>query len=114
MKPIIKSVFTWDHVNIRTWEPINPNVIAETVYIDIGPDTKKRADSFSIRVATPAGLSNLEVHEGVIATRPLLIIDSYDYDNLWAWLVKTVKSCESNTWNASVEKLRLHFDWEYD
>jgi hypothetical protein len=114
MRLIIRSVFTWDHANIRTWEPIDPTCVAETVNVDIGPESKKGADRFSIRLATPAGLSKLVSHNGIIAVRPLLIVDSYNYDNLWFWLTETVKSCEEETWSSSVEKLRMYFDWEYD
>ncbi len=114
MKLIIKSVFTWEHPNLRTWEPLDPENIAETISIDIGSDKTKGADTFSIRIATPKGLSNLESRDGIIAVRPLIVIDRYDYNYLWSWLVKTVKSCEADTWLSSVEKLRLYFDWEYD
>jgi len=82
MKLIIRSVFTWEHANIRTWEPFEPKVIADTVNVDIGPTTEKGSDAFNIKIATPAGLSGLDSRDGIIAVRSLLIIDSYDYNNL--------------------------------
>jgi hypothetical protein len=114
MRLIIRSVSIWGHPNIRTWEPIDPTCFAETVNVDIGSESKKGADRFSIRLATPAGLSKLDSHNGIIAVRPLLIVDSYDYDTLWRWLTETVKSCEAETWNSSIDKLRIYFDYEYD
>jgi hypothetical protein len=114
MKPIIKAVGVWGHPNIRTWQPDDPAVFAEVVSLDIGPKSSKAADSFSIRVATPAGLANLDSKDGIIAVRPLLVMDRYDYDNLWRWLDEKVSECDAETWPGCVEKLRLYFGWEYD
>lgn len=111
---VIRSVFVWGHPNIRTWEPDDPGTIAELVSLDIGERSKSSADTFSIRVATPAGLSTLEARDGILATRPLLIMERYDFGNLWRWLERTVAECEADTWLASVENLRRYFAWEYD
>ena len=118
MKPVIKSVSVWGHPNIRTWEPEDPNKIAEVVFIDMGPrsgktGSVKAANTFYIRVATPNGLTTLEAKDGILATRPLLIMQRYDFNNLWNWLEKTVATCEADTWPACVDKLRLYFDWEF-
>lgn len=112
-KLFIRSVSVWGHPNIRTWEPDDPNTIAEIVSVDIGERAKQSSDSFSIRVATPNGLLNLEPQAGIIATRPLLIMSQYSFAELWQWLETTVAKCEKDTWSASVESLRLYFDWEY-
>jgi hypothetical protein len=84
------------------------------VTLDIGPKSKKGSDSFSIRVATPAGLSTLNDNHGILAIRPLVIMERYNYNDLRQWLEQTVAKCEEETWNACVEHLRLYFDWEYE
>lgn len=114
MKPIIKSVGVWGNPNIRTWRPDNPDVFAELVLLSIGPKPGKGADTFTLRVANPAGLATLNVKDGIIASRPLLVMDRYDFDNLWRWLEERVATCDGNTWPEIVEKLRLYFEWEYD
>lgn len=114
MKLTIHSVSSWDYPNIRVWDPIDPESIAVRVNIDIGEANRKGTERFSIGIATPKGLSKNEPINGILATSPLLVVDSYDYNNLWNWLNDTIKSCESDTWNESVEKLRRHFDYEYD
>jgi hypothetical protein len=111
---VIRSVSVWGHPNIRTWEPDDPDRIAEIVSLDIGERSKNAADSFWIRVATPAGLSTLEARDGILATRPLLIMRRYDFADLWRWLERTVAECKGETWTASVERLRRYFGWEYD
>jgi hypothetical protein len=114
MMPVIYSVACWDHPNIRTWEPDAPDDIAEELVLDIGAKGKKGADSFTLRVATPKGLERLPARNNIIATRPLLVMDRYDFDSLWAWLQTTVAACEGDTWLDCVNELRVHFLWEYE
>lgn len=82
--------------------------------VDIGERAKESADTFTLRVATPAGLAKLESRDGIVATRPLLVMARWDHDDLWRWLEHTVASCERPLWTHSVDALRRHFDWEYD
>lgn len=114
MKLVIRSVGIWSHPNIRTWEPEDPTSIAELVMLDIGERDKKSADSFKLRVATPAGLDQLEERDGILATRPLLVMRRYDFNDLWRWLEATVAACEADSWTACVENLRRYFSWEYE
>ena len=114
LKLVIHSVSVWGHPNIRTWEPDDPEKVAEIVTLDIGPKSKKWSNSFSIRVATPDGLSTLQADNGILAIRPLLVMQRYNFDDLWHWLEKTVVKCEEDTWNACVDHLRRYFGWEYE
>jgi hypothetical protein len=114
MKLVIHSVSCWDHPNIRTWEPRDPDDVAEELTVDIGPRGKNTADSFILKIATPKGLCRLPAHAGIVATRPLVVLERYDFQVLWHWLEETVASCERDTWEACVAELRLHFLWEYE
>jgi len=91
-----------------------PKIVANDVEITIGSKSLKGADIFTIRLVTPAGLETLGSKMGIIATRPLLIMEEYDYENLWNWMEKTLSSCEGETWLDCVAKLKNYFDWEYD
>ncbi|MGU0171012.1 Imm8 family immunity protein [Escherichia coli] len=50
----------------------------------------------------------------MIAARPLVIMDEYNFHELWKWLECIVSSCECDTWLQCVEHLKQYFDWEYD
>ncbi len=102
--------------NIRTWKPDDPGAVAMVVSLDIGPRQGRgeAADTFWIRVATPAGLALLEAHDGIVATRPLLVIERYNFDELMVWLENTVAECADVDWPTSRERLRRYFGWEYD
>lgn len=113
-KLIIRSASAAGHPNIRTWQPADPTNFAEFVTLAIGFSSKQGTDDFSIRVATPTGLAELPSNDGIIATRPLLIVSRYEYSELWQWLEATVTMCSSGTWPECVERLRRYFNWEYD
>jgi len=114
MKPIIHQVSCWDHPNVRTWEPLDSADVAEELMLHIGARGTKGADNFTLRVATPTGLSGLPSERGIIATRPLLVMARYDYEDLWSYLEETVKECEAETWLDCVAKLGRYFRWEYE
>ncbi|WP_394829153.1 Imm8 family immunity protein [Pendulispora albinea] len=114
MKLVIRGHGIVGRGNLRLWQPENPDVVAEYLYVDIGSKPGKGADTFSILVATPAGLDTLEEREGILASRALLVMKRYNFEDLWRWLERTVSKCEAETWNACVEKLRIYFQWEYE
>lgn len=93
------------------------------VAIDLGPKTHgkgalgqvKKSDTFTLMVATPAGLATLEPKDGILlANRKLVVMGRYDFDDLWRWLEKTIASCEAATWSECVDNLRRHFHWEFE
>ncbi|EFB2837593.1 hypothetical protein FHD46_20410 [Escherichia coli] len=114
MRLVIKFACVADGVNLRVWEPVDRKTIAEFIYLEIGEKGTKKSDEFTIRVATPQGLKNISANEGIIAERPLVIMDEYNFSELWKWLECIVSSCEGDTWLQCVEYLRRYFDWEYD
>jgi hypothetical protein len=114
MKLVIHSVSCRNHPNIRTWEPDDPDDFVEELTLKIGPKGQKQADAFTIRVATPTGLARLPAVDGIIAMRPLVVMDRYDFELLWAWLQQTVETCETETWLSCVSELRVYFAWEHE
>jgi hypothetical protein len=98
----------------QKWAPTDPDSVVVGVLLEVGPKGKKGSDAFTIAVATPAGLAALEDDDGVILHRRLLVMRRYEFSRLRSWLEKTVASCEGDTWESCVEKLRRHFDWEYN
>jgi hypothetical protein len=114
MKPVIHSVSCRSHPNFRTWEPNDPGDIVEELTLKIGPKGKNEANSFTILVATPTGLGRLPAVDGIVAMRPLLVMDRYDFELLWAWLQQTVEECQADTWLSCVRELRVYFAWEHE
>jgi hypothetical protein len=113
MKPVIHGVHCWNHPSKETWVPDDPSDVAEELIVDIGTG-QKGADMFTIRVATPKGLAGLSARDGIVATRPLIVMDRYDFGLLYARLQKIVDTCEGATWRDCVDELRIYFLWEYE
>lgn len=111
---VVHSLSTWEHPNLRLWSPPDPSVVAETVTAQIGHRKSKGSDLFTVRVATPKGLASLTARDGILATRPLLVMERFDYDDLFRWFEATLATCDGDEWKVCVEKLRRHLDWEYD
>jgi hypothetical protein len=123
VKPGILSAGIAGNPNIRKWEPDDPDVVSTFLFINVGPRTRgkgaldqvKKSDLFTLMVATPAGLDTLEPKDGILlAGRKLLVMRRYDFDDLWRWLEHTVDACEAATWAECVDKLRVHFNWEFE
>ncbi|WAM25153.1 Imm8 family immunity protein [Myxococcus sp. NMCA1] len=123
MKPGIQSVGIANCPNIRDWVPDDPDAVVAFMFIEIGPRTRgkgaldqvKKSDTFTIMVATPAGLNTLEPKDGILlSSRKLVVMHRYDLDDLWRWLERTVASCEAAIWEECVDKLRAHFHWEFE
>lgn len=113
MKPVIHGAHIGGHTHFRAWVPGDDRDVLETVVLSIGGGSGKRTDEFWIRVATPAGLARAEAHEGIIASRALLVLERYDPDLLWRWLESIVAACDASDWMHCAEQLGRHFDWEF-
>lgn len=83
-KLILRGLSAFGQPNLCNWQPEYPGNFAEVISADIGHRRRVGNDTFSIRVATPAGLAGMESREGIIAMRPLLVMDKFDYDYLWS------------------------------
>lgn len=101
-------------VNLRKWQPENENVISKLINLEIGVKNKKGSDCFTINLATPDGLKLLLAETGFVTKRSLLLVEKYNFDEIWYSLEKIITSCEDDSWPLCVEKLRKYFDWEYD
>ncbi len=111
---ILRGLSAWGHPNLRTWQPEYPDNFTEVILVDIGHRSRAGNDTFSIRVATPAGLASLESRDGIIAMRPLLVMDQFNYDYLWSWFESITTRCDGGDWMVCVERLQRFLDWEYD
>jgi hypothetical protein len=114
MKLVIHSIYAGDGENLRMWLPKDERVVCEFISVSIGEKGKKTRDGFSIRIATPDGLRQLPSKNGILASRPLLVMERYSFEHLWGWLIDVVSTCEGETWIKCGENLKRYFDWEFD
>lgn len=111
---VLHGLTTGDVPNLRLWSPADPATVSVFVMASIGHRSVKGTDDFTIRVATPAGLSALTAKQGVLAQRPLLVIETFEFDILWRWFQDLIEKCDGPSWTECRDRLRRHLDWEYD
>jgi len=111
---MLKGLSAWGQPNLRIWQPEDPECFAEVISAEIGHRSQQGGDMFSLRVATPSALAAMEAKNGIIATRPLLVVDRYDFDVLWQWFDDLLAREDGRNWRECVERLRRYLDWEYD
>ena len=114
MNLIIHSLGTWEHPNLRTFDPEDPTHFAISLDLNIGIKSQKGSEYFSIKIATPSALEKMKATKGVIAEGPILIVEKFDYDQIWEWMVSKVTSCSGDNWEQCVQNLQRHFEWEYE
>ena len=100
--------------NVRVWEPEDPRKFSVMVCVEIGVRGQKLGEQFYIRLATPDGLKAETSENSIICKSPLIVVDSYSYDDIWKLLMETVDLCQSSTWSECLEKLQRYFTWEYE
>ncbi|MFP5077284.1 Imm8 family immunity protein [Rhizobium sp. YIM 134829] len=76
--------------------------------LDIGEVDRDWTEHFSVLVCTPADRPRND------PSARFLLVQEYDAPAVRAALVRTVKSCERDTWEECLSALRKRFKWEYD
>jgi hypothetical protein len=115
MKLVIHTPYLGNGESLHAWQPEDEEAFAEFISLGIGTKGKKGSDDFFIMIATPRGLQQL-ISSGTktFIGRPLLVMERYNFKEIWKWLEQTILSCEGETWLECVERLRYYFDWEFD
>lgn len=76
--------------------------------LDIGEVDRDWTEHFSVLVCTPDDRPRND------PSARFLLVQEYDASAVRAALVRTVKSCERDTWEECLLALRKRFQWEYD
>jgi len=111
-----------DQMDLRRWTPEDPEVFSVFIQLYLGPKTwssgpharAKRTDLFTIRVASPGGLEQLDAEGEILAWGRIIVMRRYDRDDLIHALERIVASCEAESWSGCVDLLRRHFNWEFE
>jgi len=97
-----------DLSELRRWKPDSVSGIDTTIGIFIdGLD-----GVFTARLITPAQIQELESNDGIRLAGHVIIMGSYDFHSLLAWIEQTVRSCTMQTVEESVAELGRYFDYD--
>lgn len=93
---------------LEQWQPINPRSVALSLCLHIGWDDHDANNLFYLSVVT----DDLRPHFPRSSAQ--VYVHTFDWDSLLLSILKIIKKCERDTWEASVDELRKRFDWEYE
>ena len=114
IRPLLRNIGTYDHPNLRAFQPEDPTDVALHLSIEVGRKGTRGTDEFTVLVATPRGLAALPPSPlGILRAGKVVVIERYDFDRLWAWVETTVDSCCADTWSQCGERLHAYFNWEF-
>ena len=98
-------------IELAYWNPSNTKSVALELAIWIGPKNHPGADIFRIGIVTRSLQPELE---GLERDHSVMFVDEFKWPDIWQGIMDTIRDCECETWKASANKLRGHFDWEYE
>ena len=113
MTIVLRSASVEALQDVRTFEPEDLTDVRVQVRFQIGPRKGNGSDTFTITVATPAGLTRPGGSDSVVCSRPILVVREYNGALLWEWINDIISKSSADTCDASVQKLIVYFDWEY-
>jgi hypothetical protein len=90
------------------WQPVNPRSVALSLCLYIGWDDDIGSDYFYLSVVT----DDLRPHFPRSSAQ--VYVHTFDWDSLLLSILKIIKKCERDTWEASVNELRRRFNWEFE
>jgi hypothetical protein len=93
---------------LEQWQPVNPRSVALSLCLHIGWEDNIGSDYFYLSVVT----DDLRPH--FPRSKAKVYVHTFDWDSLLLSILKIIKKCERDTWDASVDELRKRFAWEYE
>ena len=115
MKLEIRNFYSADISNLPNWKPDDENEVFFHLEFEIAELGKKGANVFQVVVATPQGLSWFaQTFDAELPERAVLLLEQYSWDLLLDKLSSIVQTCTKDSWQDSIDQLRLYFMWEYE
>lgn len=114
MKPEIKSIHSPDVDDLENPSFEGPDDVHLLLEMTIGPKSGRGEEIFSLVVGTFEGLQSR--HEGKMPRllRHHLVVETYDYDEIFDLIKKTCDRVREETWTEVAEKLNRYFAWEFE
>lgn len=79
-----------------------------------GPEGGRGEESFDILVCTPQWLASEVQSRGAMSGRHLLVVESFDSDEIRAFLQEYANGCAGSSWDEVALKLSRLGRWEFE
>ena len=108
-----KSFHSPDTDNIFTWVPLSLEDTCIWLEFEIGVKLKNESFLFGVTVATKEGLEFVNDKFPTAVLEPVILIKSYNWEEIYKLLVIKLNNCCCATWECSLQKLQKEFAFEF-
>lgn len=113
MRAAVRSLMSLDVEDLESWHS-EIDSWAIRLRLLAGPLDGPGEESFDFTVCSAAWLAELVRRDGVVDARHHLIMESYDWPVLRAYIERRVTSCQGSTWHEVAEQLGRLGYWEFE
>lgn len=114
VQPVLKRLHSPDTFDLESFHPDEPDYFCVLVQAMFGTATVPGEESFDILVCSPKWLASEVEREGVVVGRHYLIVASFDFERIRAFLGRYADECVGATWDEVAAKLGRLGRWEFE
>jgi hypothetical protein len=113
MRAELKNFFSSD-VNIESYWPEDEKNFGFWVSALIGPHNQPGTEIFQILICTPDWLKEHHTKDKFIWGRNMLIVFSYDIDEIKKFIQQYMENCTAEDWPSLARKISKIGAWEFE
>lgn len=112
--PEIRRLHSPDIIDMQSERPEDPERFCILVQALIGPTGEAGEESFDFIVCTPAWLAQTLLKDGYIFVRHYLIVEYYNYNQIFNAINSLCQSVSGSSWRQVAEQLGKYGKWEFE
>lgn len=113
MRAVVRSITCFDVDDLDAWRPADASW-AIHVRVFAGPGDGPGEESFDLTGASVSWLAERVRRDGVYDGRHHLVVDSYRWQAIRAFIQRRVQACDGPTWDDVAGKLARIGHWELE
>ncbi len=113
MKAVIRTIMSVDIPDLASWRPSDAD-FGLHVRLLVGPAGEEGEESFDLTVCTAGWLREEARGQKVMDLRHHLLVESFDWPAVEAYVTRRVSGCEGDTWQAVAECVGRIGHWEFE
>jgi hypothetical protein len=98
--------------DLSSWTPPVPDEFAVPLVLEVGALGHRGRERFEVLAVTPRWLERRHGRSGAVAGDGLLLLFTWDYPRLHAWLAREVERCVGHSWPELARKVSRLARWE--
>ncbi len=114
MRARLKALRSDDVADLPRWVPPDPDEFAIPLVLEVGPLGLRGRERFELLAVTPRWLLRRRGARGAVLGRGKLIVFTWSFERIRAFLAREVEACTGETWPEVARKVSRIAEWEGD